>query len=234
MTIKQIREQRAIEKLNNEIARVSKLYEYEDEARRQGFNLIAGVDEAGRGSLAGPMLVAAVILPPNIFIDHLNDSKKLTHKMRDKLYDEIINKAISYSTVCVEIEQIDRENIYQATLSGMYQAIKTLPIQPDFVLTDAMKVKFDDPIETRSIIHGDALSASIAAASIIAKVTRDRMTEIWDLQYPEYGFAHNRGYGTKLHREAIYKFGACELHRRSFEPVKSILSNQITLTECYK
>ena len=228
MTIKQIREQRAIEKLNNEIARVSKLYEYEDEARRQGFNLIAGVDEAGRGSLAGPMLVAAVILPPNIFIDHLNDSKKL------KLYDEIINKAISYSTVCVEIEQIDRENIYQATLSGMYQAIKTLPIQPDFVLTDAMKVKFDDPIETRSIIHGDALSASIAAASIIAKVTRDRMTEIWDLQYPEYGFAHNRGYGTKLHREAIYKFGACELHRRSFEPVKSILSNQITLTECYK
>ena len=231
MTIKQIREQRALEKLNNEIARVNKLYEYENEARQQGFNLIAGVDEAGRGSLAGPMLVAAVILPPNIFIDHLNDSKKLTHKMRDKLYDEIISKAISYSTVCVEIEQIDCDNIYQATLRGMYQAVKNLPIQPDFVLTDAMKVKFDDPIETRSIIHGDALSASIAAASIIAKVTRDRMTDAWDLQYPEYGFAHNRGYGTKLHLEAIHKFGPCELHRRSFEPVKSLLSNQINLIE---
>lgn len=231
MTIKQMREQRALEKRNNEISRVQKLYEYEDEARRQGFDLIAGVDEAGRGSLAGPMIVAAVILPPNLFIDHLNDSKKLTHKMRDRLYDDIINKAVSYYAFCVDVEQIDRENIYQATLSGMYQAVKNLPIQPDFVLTDAMKVKFDDPIETRSIIHGDALSASIAAASIIAKVTRDRMTEVWDLQYPEYGFSHNRGYGTKLHIEAIHKFGACELHRRSFEPVKSMLSNQITLPQ---
>lgn len=231
MTIKEMKEQKALEKLNNEIVRVSKLYEYEDEARRQGFNFIAGVDEAGRGSLAGPMVVAAVILPPNIFIDHLNDSKKLTHKIRDRLYDEIKDKAISYSSVCVDIEQIDRENIYQATLSGMYQAVKALPIQPDFVLTDAMKVKFDEPIETRSIIHGDALSASIAAASIIAKVTRDRMTDVWDLQYPQYGFSHNRGYGTKLHREAIHKFGPCELHRRSFEPIKSILSKQLTLTE---
>ena len=225
MTIKQIREQRALEKLNNEIARVQKLYEYEDEVRRQGFNLIAGVDEAGRGSLAGPMIVAAVILPPNLFIDHLNDSKKLTHKMRERLYDEIVDKAISYNAVRVDIEQIDRDNIYQATLDGMYRAIKTLPTQPDFVLTDAMKVKFDKPIETKSIIHGDALSASIAAASIIAKVTRDRMTDIWDLQYPQYGFSHNRGYGTKLHLEAIHKFGPCELHRKSFEPVKSLLSN---------
>ena len=225
MTIKQIREQRALEKLNNEIARVQKLYEYEDEVRRQGFNLIAGVDEAGRGSLAGPMIVAAVILPPNLFIDHLNDSKKLTHKMRERLYDEIVDKAISYNAVRVDIEQIDRDNIYQATLDGMYRAIKTLPTQPDFVLTDAMKVKFDKPIETKSIIHGDALSASIAAASIIAKVTRDRMTDIWDLQYPQYGFSHNRGYGTKLHLEAIHNFGPCELHRKSFEPVKSLLSN---------
>ena len=214
MTIKQIREQRALEKLNNEIARVQKLYEYEDEVRRQGFNLIAGVDEAGRGSLAGPMIVAAVILPPNLFIDHLNDSKKLTHKMRERLYDEIVDKAISYNAVRVDIEQIDRDNIYQATLDGMYRAIKTF-----------MKVKFDKPIETKSIIHGDALSASIAAASIIAKVTRDRMTDIWDLQYPQYGFSHNRGYGTKLHLEAIHKFGPCELHRKSFEPVKSLLSN---------
>lgn len=224
MTIKQIRELKALQKYNDELIRVQQLYEYENEVRNLGFNLIAGVDEAGRGSLAGPMLVAAVILPPNLFIDHLNDSKKLTHNMRDKIYDVIIEKAISYAYVKVEIDEIDTENIYQATLHGMYRAVKALPLQPDFVLTDAMKVKFDEPIQTKSIVHGDALSASIAAASIIAKVTRDRMTDEWDLQYPQYGFAHNRGYGTKEHREAIYKFGPCELHRRSFEPVKSIMN----------
>lgn len=223
MTIKQIRELKALQKYNNELIRVQQLYEYENEVRNLGFNLIAGVDEAGRGSLAGPMVVAAVILPPNLFIDHLNDSKKLTHNMRDKVYDVIIEKAVSYAYVKVEIDEIDTENIYQATLHGMYRAVKALPLQPDFVLTDAMKVKFDEPIQTKSIVHGDALSASIAAASIIAKVTRDRMTDEWDLKYPQYGFAHNRGYGTKDHREAIYKFGPCELHRRSFEPVKSIL-----------
>ena len=222
MTIKQIRELKALQKYNNELIRVQQLYEYENEVRNLGFNLIAGVDEAGRGSLAGPMVVAAVILPPNLFIDHLNDSKKLTHNMRDKVYDVIIEKAVSYAYVKVGIDEIDTENIYQATLHGMYRAVKALPLQPDFVLTDAMKVKFDEPIQTKSIVHGDALSASIAAASIIAKVTRDRMTDEWDLQYPQYGFAHNRGYGTKDHREAIYKFGPCELHRRSFEPVKSM------------
>ena len=224
-----MKEQRALEKLNHELLRVQKLYEYEDEVRRRGYNLIAGVDEAGRGSLAGCMVVAAVILPPNLFIDHLNDSKKLTHNIREKLYEEIIKKAISYKYVRVEIEEIDKFNIYQATLQGMYRAIKELPIQPDFVLTDAMKVKFDDPIKTQSIIHGDALSASIAAASIIAKVTRDHMTDEWDKIYPEYGFAHNRGYGTKLHIDAICKYGACPLHRRSFEPVKSLLSKNVQL-----
>lgn len=229
MTIKQIKELRALEKHNIEVARVQKLYEYEDEARQQGYNLIAGVDEAGRGSLAGPMLVAAVILPPNIFIDHLNDSKKLTHNIRERLYDEIIEKAISYSYVCVDIEEIDKFNIYQATLQGMYRAVKNLPIQPDFVLTDAMKVNFDKPIKTRSIIHGDALSASIAAASIIAKVTRDRMTDEWDLDYPEYDFSHNRGYGTKAHIAAIYKYGPSLIHRHSFEPVKSLLNQNVKL-----
>ena len=229
MTIKQLKEQRALEKLNHEILRVKKLYEYEDEVRRQGYNLIAGVDEAGRGSLAGPMVVASVILPPNLFIDHLNDSKKLTHNIREKLYDEIIEKAISYKSICVTIEEIDTYNIYQATLQGMYRAIKELPIQPDFVLTDAMKVNFDEPIKTRSIVHGDALSASIAAASIIAKVTRDRMTDDWDKIYPEYGFSHNRGYGTKIHIEAIYKYGPCPIHRHSFEPVKSLLNKNVQL-----
>ena len=224
-----MKEQRALEKLNNEISRVQKLYEYEDEVRRQGYNLIAGVDEAGRGSLAGPMVVASVILPPNLLIDHLNDSKKISHNIRERLYDEIIKQAISYKYVCVEIEEIDTCNIYQATLQGMYRAIKELPIKPDFVLTDAMKVKFDVPIQTQSIIHGDALSASIAAASIIAKVTRDRMTDDWDKIYPKYGFSHNRGYGTKTHIESIYKYGPCPLHRHSFEPVKSLLNNNVQL-----
>ncbi len=225
MTIKEMKALKALEKQNKEFARVQKLYEYENEARSQGYNLIAGVDEAGRGSLVGPMLVAAVILPPNFFIDHLNDSKKLTHNVRERLYDIIIKNAICYAYVCVDVDVIDTQNVYQATIQGMCKAVKSLSVQPDFVLTDAMKVKFDEPIETRSIVHGDALSASIAAASIIAKVTRDRMTDDWDKLYPQYGFSHNRGYGTKTHIEAIYKFGACPLHRRSFEPVKSLTDN---------
>ena len=230
MTIKELKAQKALEKRNLEMKRVQDLYQFEDELRQEGFNLIAGVDEAGRGSLAGPMLVAAVILPPNdIFIDHLNDSKKLTHNMREKVYAEIVEKAICYSYVAVSIEQIDKDNIYQATLKGMYEAVKQLKIQPEYVLTDAMKVNFDEPIKTKSIIRGDSLSASIAAASIIAKVTRDRMTDEWDKIYPQYGFSHNRGYGTKIHIEAIKNFGFCPLHRHSFEPVKSMLSSKNNL-----
>ena len=229
MTIKSLSKLKCIEREQKEIDRVKQLYSFEDELRRDGYKLIAGVDEAGRGSLAGAMVVAAVILPPDLFIDHLNDSKKLTHNMREKLYDIIVEKAISFASVKVGIEDIDKFNVYQATLRGMYRVVKLLPRQPDYVLTDAMKVKFDEPIKTKSIIHGDALSASIAAASIIAKVTRDRMTDYWDREYPQYGFSHNRGYGTKAHIEAIYKYGSCPLHRRTFEPVKSILSNQVCL-----
>ena len=229
MTIKELRELRAIERRNKEILRVRELYKYENELQREGYKLIAGVDEAGRGSLAGPMIIAAVILPPDLFIDHLNDSKKLTHNMREKLYDIIISNAISFSSICVNIEDIDKLNVYRATIDGMCRAVKSLPIKPDYVLTDAMKVIFDNGIETKSIIHGDALSASIAAASIIAKVTRDRMTDEWNKTYPQYGFSHNRGYGTKTHIEAIRKFGPSPIHRHTFEPVKSILSNQLTL-----
>ncbi|MBR1396914.1 MAG: ribonuclease HII [Selenomonadaceae bacterium] len=229
MTIKELRELRAIERRNKEILRVRELYKYENELQREGYNLIAGVDEAGRGSLAGPMVIAAVILPPDLFIDHLNDSKKLTHNMREKLYDIITSNAISFSSICVNIEDIDKLNVYRATIDGMCRAVKSLPIKPDYVLTDAMKVIFDNGIETKSIIHGDALSASIAAASIIAKVTRDRMTDEWHKVYPQYGFSHNRGYGTKTHIEAIRKFGPSPIHRHTFEPVKSILSNQLTL-----
>lgn len=203
--------------------RVRKLYAFEDEARAQGFNLIAGVDEAGRGSLVGAVVIAAVILPNGLYLERLNDSKKISAEVRETLYDQIISAAISWSVVSVSMEEIDALNIYQATLVGMKRAVAALNVQPEFVLTDAMKVDFGEKISSRSIIHGDALSASIAAASIIAKVTRDRLADRWAEIYPQYGFERNRGYGTKEHLAAIEKFGASPIHRRSFSPVKNML-----------
>ncbi|MBE8951870.1 MAG: ribonuclease HII [Quinella sp. 1Q7] len=202
--------------------RVQKLYDFEDRARADGYNLIAGVDEAGRGSLVGAVVVAAVILPGDLYLERLNDSKKISAKVRETLYDEIISAAISWSVVAVDVAEIDTLNIYRATLEGMKRAVAGLNVQPEFVLTDAMKVDFGDKISTRSIIHGDALSASIAAASIIAKVTRDRLADRWAVDYPEYGFEHNRGYGTAEHIAAIEKHGPTPIHRRSFNPVKSL------------
>ena len=208
--------------VDEDIERVQNLYRYEAKAREKGYKLIAGVDEAGRGSLVGPVVVAAVILPENLYLERLNDSKKLSAKIREELYDKIVASAISFSYAEVSIEEIDTLNVYQATLNGMKRAVEQLDVQLDFVFTDAMKVDFGK-IQTHSIIHGDALSASIAAASIIAKVTRDRLADEWSLLYPEYGFKNNRGYGTQEHFEAIEKYGACPLHRRSFNPVKSLL-----------
>ena len=201
--------------------RVENLYRFETQARAEGHKLIAGVDEAGRGSLVGCVVVAAVILPENIYLERLDDSKKLSAKVRENLYDKIISSAISYNAVRVEPDEIDALNIYQATLLGMKRAIDGLDVQPDFVLTDAMKVDFGE-IPARAIVHGDALSASIAAASIVAKVTRDRLADEWAKIFPQYGFEHNRGYGTKAHLDAIKNFGATPIHRRSFEPVKSL------------
>lgn len=203
--------------------RVESLYRFESEARAQGHKLIAGVDEAGRGSLVGCVVVAAVILPENIYLERLDDSKKLSAKVREDLYDKIVSAAISFKAVCVEPDEIDALNIYQATLLGMKRAIDGLDVQPDFVLTDAMKVDFGE-IPSRAIVHGDALSASIAAASVIAKVTRDRLADDWAKIFPQYGFEHNRGYGTKAHLDAIKNFGATPIHRRSFEPVKSLFA----------
>ena len=203
--------------------RVKNLYKYERAARDRGFDLIAGVDEAGRGSLIGSVVVAAVILPENIYIERLDDSKRISAKVREVLYEKIISAAISWNAVAVEPEEIDTLNIYQATLLGMKRAVEGLNVQPEVVLTDAMKVDFGEKIRSRSIIHGDKLSASIAAASIIAKVTRDRLTDKWASEYPGYGFERNRGYGTKEHLDAIKKFGPCPIHRRSFNPVKSLI-----------
>lgn len=212
-----------IKKLSDDKERVRKLYTFERELYAQGYDLIAGVDEAGRGSLVGPMTVAAVILPKNLYLQKLNDSKKISAHIREDLYEKIISAAVSFSVIKVGVEEIDEFNIYQATLRGMKRAVENLDTVPNFVLTDAMKLDFDDEIKTRSIIHGDALSASIAAASIVAKVTRDRMTDEWHEKYPDYGFNHNRGYGTKSHIEMIKKIGPCPLHRKSFNPVKSML-----------
>ena len=214
----------SIIKANSEedIARVRQLYFYEDEARREGFNLIAGVDEAGRGSLVGPMTVGAVILQKDLYLPKLNDSKKISAHIREKLFEEITKNAIAWTCESVSVEEIDSVNIYQATLNGMERAVKKLSVQPDCVLTDAMKLE-DLKIPSRSIIHGDSLSASIAAASIIAKVTRDRMADEWSKKFPEYGFEHNRGYGTKDHLDAIKNFGYTSIHRKSFNPVKSMI-----------
>lgn len=205
--------------------RVQNLYKFEDEIYKTGVELIAGVDEAGRGSLVGPVVVAAVILPKDIYLQKLNDSKKISAHVREKLCEEIKSVAIDWAAVEVSVEKIDTLNIYQATLEGMKTAVKDLKVQPEFVLTDAMKVEFENNIPTKSVIHGDALSASIAAASIIAKVTRDKLADGWSKKFPQYGFEHNRGYGTKSHIAAISKFGFCELHRKSFNPVKSMIKN---------
>jgi len=218
-----------IKKLNSaeDKSRVENLYKFENELRAEGYNLIAGVDEAGRGSLVGAVVIGAVILPPNLYLERLDDSKKLSPKIREKLFDEITAQAISYSIVEVGIEEIDAVNIYQATKNGMLRAVQNLKVQPDYIFADAMNLEIEN-IPARGIIHGDALSASIAAASILAKVYRDRLADEWSKKFPCYGFERNRGYGTKEHLAAINEIGFCELHRKSFNPVKSIIENSNT------
>ena len=215
--------------LDADKARVRQLYKFENELYAEGYNLIAGVDEAGRGSLIGSVTIGAVILPPNFYLERLDDSKKLSPAVREKLYYEIISNAVSVACVAVSIEEIDTLNTYRSTLKGMQRAVKCLTTQPDFVLVDAMKINFGEKIKSRSIIHGDALSASIAAASIIAKVTRDRLAQDWAKDFPQYGFEKNCGYGTKEHLAAIEKFGVTPLHRKTFEPVKSLLRKNVQL-----
>ena len=202
--------------------RVAALYAYEREAQQEGFSLIAGVDEAGRGPLAGPVVVAAVILPPSLYLPKLNDSKKLSPALRYTLYEVICEKAVALHCSIVDVAIIDRVNIYQATVSGMYEAILALDPNPQKVLIDAVSLT-KLPMPSLSIIQGDAKSASIAAASIIAKVTRDRLMTQYDAQYPGYGFAQHKGYGTAQHLEALRKYGPCPIHRRSFEPVQAVL-----------
>lgn len=210
-----------LEKEAQEKERFTKMLAYESEYYAQGVQYVAGVDEAGRGPLAGPLVIAAVILPRNAFIAGLNDSKQLSAAKRDKLYDEIIAKAVAIEVNIVSVSNIDKYNIYAATQRGMAQVLEHLPVQPQVALIDAMPVTAKN-MECVPIVHGDALSASIAAASIIAKVTRDRIMERLDTLFPDYGFAHNKGYGSGAHMQAIAEFGATKWHRRSYEPVKSM------------
>lgn len=204
------------------------LYQYEEQLEDLGIKYIAGVDEVGRGPLAGPVVVAAVILPLNLRIKGINDSKKLSLKKRNELYKIILNEALAVNVSFIDERVIDEINIYEATKKGMLEAISGLKIKPEHVLIDAMPLR-ELAIPHTSIIHGDALSASIGAASIIAKVTRDEYMDKMDIKYPNYGFKHHKGYCTKEHLETLEKYGPCEIHRKSFAPVKKFYTKQLTL-----
>ena len=213
---------RRYERTLRERERLDAMYVYERAAVAAGHMLVAGVDEAGRGPLAGPVAVAAVILPQEAHLPRINDSKKLSAAVREELFTQIVAIAISYHVALIDAETIDRMNILQATKMGMYEAIAALTPAPDEVLIDAVELpKLSMP--SQSIIKGDAKSASIAAASILAKVTRDRLMAAYDLEYPGYGFAKHKGYGTAEHLAAMQRLGICPLHRRSFQPIRSIM-----------
>ena len=187
----------------------------ENELREKGYAAICGVDEAGRGPLSGPVVAAACILPAGCVIEGLNDSKKLTPKQRDRLFDTVRETAIAYSIGTASPEEIDEINILNATMRAMKRAIDGLPVKADFALIDGNCARgIDTPHQT--VISGDAISVSISAASILAKVTRDRICLENDRDYPEYGFAKHKGYGTKEHMDALRRLGPCPLHRRSF------------------
>lgn len=206
------------ERLEKELARLEAMKEFEREY--DGCSLICGVDEAGRGPLAGPVAAGAVILPKDCTILYLNDSKKLSEKRREELFLEIREKAVSYSVGIVGPERIDEINILQATYEAMRQAVSGLGVVPDLLLNDAVTIP-ELAIPQVPIIKGDAKSVSIAAASILAKVTRDHLMEEYDRQFPQYGFAKHKGYGTAAHVAVIREFGPCPIHRRSF--LKNIL-----------
>ncbi|MDY4812366.1 MAG: ribonuclease HII [Ruminococcus sp.] len=195
---------------------------YENEALSKGYNNICGVDEAGRGPLAGPVCAAAVILPKGEIIEGVNDSKKLTEKKREALYDVIKEKAVAYSIAFASVEEIEEMNILNATMLAMKRAVDGLDIPADYAMIDGNKIP-NLNIPAEYVIKGDANSMSIAAASILAKVTRDRLCADYEKEYPQYGFAKHKGYGTKLHREMILKYGPCKIHRMSF--LKKLLNN---------
>ena len=201
---------------DKEIERLTNLKQIENDLYEKGFKNICGIDEAGRGPLAGPVVVASVIMPKDSMIEGVNDSKKVSEKKREKLYDLIIEEAISYSVAIIDQDIIDEINILNATKQGVTKCVEELKIKPDLILVDALTHINTKGIPYDSIIKGDAKCYNIAAASIIAKVTRDRIMRQWDEIYPQYGFINHKGYGTAKHIEAIKKYGLTPIHRRSF------------------
>ena len=201
------------EKLEAELKRIEALKQYEKEYEHLGY--VCGIDEVGRGPFAGPVVACAVILPKDCNILYINDSKKLSEKRREELYDIIIKEAVAYGIGIKDNNRIDEINILQATYEAMREAISNLKVKPDVLLNDAVTIPGVD-IKQVPIIKGDAKSISIGAASIVAKVTRDRMMAEFDVKYPGYEFAKNKGYGTAAHIEGLKKYGPCEIHRRSF------------------
>ena len=211
--LKEQREKRKLQRLEAERERLEAMRAYERQYGERG--RLCGIDEAGRGPLAGPVVAGAVILPGDCEILYLNDSKKLTEKRRELLYDEIMEKAVAVGVGVVGPERIDGINILQATYEAMRMAVANLSVSPDLLLNDAVTIPLVE-IPQVPIVKGDAKSVSIAAASILAKVTRDRMMTEYDKIYPQYGFAKHKGYGTALHIEALHKHGPCPIHRRTF------------------
>ena len=195
---------------------MSELWNFEHAAMEEGFSLICGVDEAGRGPLAGPVCAAAVILPPDLELEGLNDSKKLSEKRREALYPLICEQALAYGIAFASEQEIDELNILQATFLAMRRAVEQLGQKPDLALVDGNREPDFGGVPVRTIIKGDSRSANIAAASILAKVTRDRFMLEQDAVYPQYGFAVHKGYGTQKHYAALREFGPCPIHRRSF------------------
>lgn len=206
---------KAVDKLHLEMERLEQMRVYERDCLQKGYTSICGVDEAGRGPLAGPVVAGAVILPHDCRIPGLNDSKKLSEKRREELYEEIVDRAVAWGAGVIGPGRIDEINILQADYEAMCEAIGQLKVMPQILLNDAVTIP-QVRIPQISIIHGDAKSVSIAAASIIAKVTRDRLMVEYDSLFPEYGFAVHKGYGTAAHYEAIKKYGPCMIHRKTF------------------
>lgn len=199
-----------------ELERLTKLKEIENNLYSKGMNYICGIDEAGRGPLAGPVVVASVIMPKDSMIEGVNDSKKISESKREKLYEKIIEEAISYGVGIIDQKEIDEINILNATKKGLTTSLKELKVKPDIILVDALNGIDTLQIPYQSFIKGDAKAYSISAASIIAKVTRDRIMREWDKVYPQYGFEKHKGYGTAAHIAAIKEYGICPLHRLSF------------------
>ena len=199
-----------------EIERLTKLKEIEKDLYSKGFKNICGIDEAGRGPLAGPVVVAGVIMPEDSMIEFVNDSKKVTEKRREKLYDIIKEEAISYSIAVIDQDIIDDINILNSTKKGVTEVVEGLNVKPDLILVDALEHIDTKGIPYEPLVKGDARCYNIAAASILAKVTRDRIMRQWDEIYPEYGFSSNKGYGTAKHIAAIKEYGLCPIHRVTF------------------